>query len=71
MRQVMDAQASRTAVDLNTGLSTTEGAADSILPDQSYLLYFFMQNYAADRFDPGTTCRYSGMSGVVSLCGFS
>lgn len=63
LSMIVDAQAARTAVDLTAPLLKDSDVNKTLLPDRSYLLYFFMNNYLPKQLDPGQTCRYMGLSG--------
>ena len=63
---IVQAQAARASVNLVTPLSKEVDMQESILPDESYLLYFFLNNYMPKQLDPGQSCRYSGLKSTLS-----
>lgn len=64
---IVQAQAARASVNLVTPLSQEVDMQQSILPDESYLLYFFLNNFVPKQLDPGQSCRYSGLSSTLSV----
>ena len=67
MRLVLQAQASRAAVDVNRDITeNTDFRQQSLIPDEVYLLSFYMKNYASSTFTTGSTCRYQGLSTTLS-----
>ena len=67
MRLVLQAQSSRAAVDVNRDIAeNTDFLKQSLIPDEVYLLSFYMKNYASSTFTTGSTCRYQGLSTMLS-----
>jgi hypothetical protein len=75
MRSSIQAQASRSVVDLTSDLASTAQNAESILPDQAYLMSTFLDSYNLSSYEWSEatsltnnvfSCRYQGLDQVLS-----
>ncbi|MAV29071.1 MAG: hypothetical protein CMF43_04630 [Legionellales bacterium] len=64
---IIQAQAARASVNVVEPLAQEADTQQTILPDASYLLYFFLNNYVPKQLDPGESCRYSGLNNTLSV----
>ena len=67
MRIILQGQVSRAAVDVNSDLVNSQNFSQtSLIPDEVYLLGFYMKNYASSSFQTGSACRYQGLSSTLA-----